>query len=69
MKLESFRVTCYKNVLDSTEVSVEPEVTVLVGVNESIHVGDGNVMGVRKIFLKLHLLRRNLLLRRKILRN
>lgn len=35
MKLESFRVTCYKNVLDSTEVSVEPEVTVLVGVNES----------------------------------
>lgn len=35
MKLTSFRVRRYKNVLDSTAVSVDPEVTVLVGMNES----------------------------------
>lgn len=35
MKLASFRVRRYKNVLDSTEVSVEPDVTTLVGMNES----------------------------------
>ena len=35
MKLTSFRVRRYKNVLDSTEVSVEPDVTTLVGMNES----------------------------------
>lgn len=35
MKLTSFRVRRYKNVLDSTDVSVEPDVTTLVGMNES----------------------------------
>lgn len=35
MKLTSFRVRRYKNVLDSTEVSVEDDVTTLVGMNES----------------------------------
>lgn len=35
MKLTSFRVRRYKNVLDSTEVSVESDVTTLVGMNES----------------------------------
>lgn len=35
MKLMSFRVQRYKNVLDSTEVSVEGDVTALVGMNES----------------------------------
>lgn len=35
MKLKSFRVRRYKNVLDSTEVSVESDVTTLVGMNES----------------------------------
>jgi predicted ATP-dependent endonuclease of OLD family len=35
MKLASFRVRRYKNVLDSTEVSVESDVTTLVGMNES----------------------------------
>lgn len=35
MKLTSFRVRRYKNVLDSTDVSVEPDVTALVGMNES----------------------------------
>lgn len=35
MKLRSFRVRRYKNVLDSTEVSVESGVTTLVGMNES----------------------------------
>jgi len=35
MKLTSFRVRRYKNVLDSTEVSVESGVTTLVGMNES----------------------------------
>ncbi|MGM7678358.1 AAA family ATPase [Microbacterium sp. A94] len=35
MRLKSFRVTRYKNVLDSTEVSVEGDVTTLVGMNES----------------------------------
>ncbi|WP_017623715.1 AAA family ATPase [Nocardiopsis chromatogenes] len=35
MKLTSFRVQRYKNVLDSTIVAVEPDVTALVGMNES----------------------------------
>jgi predicted ATP-dependent endonuclease of OLD family len=35
MRLKSFRVRRYKNVLDSTEVSVEEDVTTLVGMNES----------------------------------
>lgn len=35
MKLTSFRVHRYKNVLDSTEVAVEGDVTTLVGMNES----------------------------------
>ena len=35
MKLISFRVCRYKNVLDSTTVLVDPEVTALVGMNES----------------------------------
>lgn len=35
MKLTSFRVRRYKNVLDSTEVSVDSDVTTLVGMNES----------------------------------
>lgn len=35
MKLTSFRVRRYKNVLDSTEVPVESDVTTLVGMNES----------------------------------
>lgn len=35
MKLTSFRVHRYKNVLDSTEVVVEGDVTTLVGMNES----------------------------------
>lgn len=35
MQLKSFRVRRYKNVLDSTEVSVETDVTTLVGMNES----------------------------------
>ena len=35
MRLTSFRVHRYKNVLDSTEVSVEQDVTALVGMNES----------------------------------
>lgn len=35
MKLTSFRVRRYKNVLDSTDVSVESDVTTLVGMNES----------------------------------
>ncbi|AZZ55392.1 hypothetical protein C5E08_05435 [Rathayibacter iranicus] len=35
MKMTSFRVCLYKNVLDSTEVSVESDVTTLVGMNES----------------------------------
>jgi predicted ATP-dependent endonuclease of OLD family len=35
MKLQSFRVRRYKNVLDSTEVAVEERVTTLVGMNES----------------------------------
>jgi|JI10StandDraft_1071094.scaffolds.fasta_scaffold16946_2 predicted ATP-dependent endonuclease of OLD family len=35
MKLESFRVRRYRNVLDSTDVLVEPDVTALVGMNES----------------------------------
>jgi energy-coupling factor transporter ATP-binding protein EcfA2 len=35
VKLTSFRVRRYKNVLDSTDVSVELDVTTLVGMNES----------------------------------
>lgn len=35
VRLKSFRVCRYKNVLDSTEVSVEDDVTALVGMNES----------------------------------
>lgn len=35
MKLTSFRVRRYKNVLDSTDVPVEHDVTALVGMNES----------------------------------
>lgn len=35
MKLKSFRVRRYRNVLDSTDVSVESDVTTLVGMNES----------------------------------
>lgn len=35
MKLKSFRVFRYKNVLDSGEVLVEGDVTTLVGMNES----------------------------------
>lgn len=35
MKLKSFRVRRFKNVLDSTEVLVESDVTTLVGMNES----------------------------------
>ena len=35
MRLTSFRVRRYKNVLDSTEVLVEKDVTTLVGMNES----------------------------------
>ncbi len=35
MKLMSFRVRRYKNVLDSTDVPVESDVTTLVGMNES----------------------------------
>lgn len=35
MKLISFQVCRYKNILDSTEVLVDPEVTALVGMNES----------------------------------
>lgn len=35
MRLQSFRVGPYKNVLDTGEVRVEPTVTVLVGKNES----------------------------------
>ncbi|MGW8483587.1 AAA family ATPase [Microbacterium sp. NPDC055903] len=35
LKLKSFRVHRYKNVLDSTEVAVEIDVTTLVGMNES----------------------------------
>lgn len=35
MRLKSFRVSRYKNVLDSTEVLVEEDVTTLVGMNES----------------------------------
>ncbi|GAA3689973.1 putative AbiEii toxin of type IV toxin-antitoxin system [Yimella lutea] len=35
MKLRSFQVRRYKNVLDSTQVSVESDVTTLVGMNES----------------------------------
>ena len=35
MELTSFRVRRYKNVLDSTEVPVEDDVTTLVGMNES----------------------------------
>lgn len=35
MKLVSFRVSRFRNVLDSTEVSVQPDVTCLVGKNES----------------------------------
>lgn len=35
MKLISFQVFRYKNILDSTEVLVDPEVTALVGMNES----------------------------------
>lgn len=35
MKMTSFRGCLYKNVLDSTEVSVESDVTTLVGMNES----------------------------------
>lgn len=35
MKLTSFRVHRYRNVLDSTEVAVEGDVTTLVGMNES----------------------------------
>lgn len=35
MKLTSFRVRRYRNVLDSTDVSVESDVTTLVGMNES----------------------------------
>ena len=35
MKLKSFRVSRYRNVLDSSEVLVEGDVTTLVGMNES----------------------------------
>ncbi|PUB32472.1 putative ATP-dependent endonuclease of OLD family [Promicromonospora sp. AC04] len=35
MKLTSFRVRRYRNVLDSTDVKVEDDVTTLVGMNES----------------------------------
>lgn len=35
MKLKSFRVSRYRNVLDSNEVLVEDDVTTLVGMNES----------------------------------
>lgn len=35
MKLKSFRVGLYRNILDSGQVAVDPEVTVLVGKNES----------------------------------
>lgn len=35
MRLTSFRVRRYKNVIDSTEVAVESDVTTLVGMNES----------------------------------
>ncbi len=35
MRLKSFRVGPYRNVLDSGEIVVDPEVTVLVGKNES----------------------------------
>jgi hypothetical protein len=35
VRMRSFRVRRYKNVLDSTEVSVEDDVTTLVGMNES----------------------------------
>ncbi|MFV0633349.1 ATP-dependent nuclease [Demequina sp.] len=35
MRLKSFRVSRYRNVLNSTEVSVEEDVTALVGMNES----------------------------------
>lgn len=35
MRLISFQVCRYKNILDSTEVLVDPEVTALVGMNES----------------------------------
>ena len=35
MRLTSFRVRQYKNVLDSSVVSVEEDVTTLVGMNES----------------------------------
>lgn len=35
MRLTSFRVRRYKNVLDSTEVSAEKDITALVGMNES----------------------------------
>lgn len=35
MQLSSFRVYRYKNVLDSSEVSVEHDITTLVGMNES----------------------------------
>lgn len=35
MKLKSFRVRRYRNVLDSTDVVVEEDVTTLVGMNES----------------------------------
>ena len=35
MRLTSFRVRRYRNVLDSTDVLVDPDVTTLVGMNES----------------------------------
>ena len=35
MKLKSFRVGPYRNILDSDQIAVDPEVTVLVGKNES----------------------------------
>ncbi len=35
MKLKSVRVNLFRNILDSTEVSIQPDVTCLVGKNES----------------------------------
>jgi recombinational DNA repair ATPase RecF len=35
MKLKSIRIRMFRNILDSTDVSIQPDVTCLVGKNES----------------------------------
>lgn len=53
MKLTSFRVRRYKNVLDSTEVSVESDVTTLVGTKES---GKSTMLDPDRLLLRLEAL-------------